>query len=69
MLFQTGFGTPHMEVAAFFPGFSHKWTSADGQRCTLLFTDPGRNDSCDTVDGRFRLTTEELSVPGAPNPP
>jgi Domain of unknown function (DUF4185) len=69
VLFQTGFGTPHVQANSFFWGFSNKWTSADGQRFTLLFTGRDANDSWNTVEGQFRMSTEDVSVRGELSPP
>lgn len=55
VLFQSGFGAPHVQANSFFWGFSSKWTSADGLRFTLLFTGRDANDSWNTVDGRFHV--------------
>lgn len=56
VLFQTGFGAPHVQANTFFWGFSNKWTSADGLRFTLLFTGHDENDSWNTVEGRFYVS-------------
>lgn len=64
VLFQTGFGAPHVQANTFFWGFSSKWTSDDGQRFTLLFTGRDANDSWNTVEGRFRVSIQDVSVRG-----
>ena len=61
VLFQTGFGVPHVQANTFFWNFSNKWTSADGQRFTLLFTGHDANDSWNTVEGRFRMSDKNVS--------
>jgi hypothetical protein len=42
----------------FFWNFSNKWTSADGQDTTIIFTGTGANDSWNTVRGRFAVIPE-----------
>jgi hypothetical protein len=61
VLFQTGFGAPHVQANTFFWGFSNKWTSADGLRFTLLFTGRDANDSWNTVEGRFSISDQAAS--------
>ncbi len=39
--------------STFFWNFSNKWLSADGRNFTLIFTGTGRNDSWNTVRGKF----------------
>lgn len=61
VLFQTGFGAPHIQANTFFWGFSNKWTSADGLHFTLLFTGRDDNDSWNTVEGRFSISDQAAS--------
>ncbi|MHC4994107.1 MAG: DUF4185 domain-containing protein, partial [Planctomycetota bacterium] len=52
------FGAGHVVDNVFFANIPTKWTSADGQRFTLVFTGAGRgknNDSWNAVRGRFVL--------------
>jgi Domain of unknown function (DUF4185) len=53
VLYQRGFGTPHIEASTFFWNFSGKWLSADGKSFTMIFTGVDENDSWNSVQGSF----------------
>jgi len=57
VLFESGFGAPHVEPNTFFWAFSPKWLGPDGTDFVLVFTGRDSNDSWNTVRGRF-LTVE-----------
>ncbi|TCK18181.1 uncharacterized protein DUF4185 [Thiogranum longum] len=69
VLFQTGFGSPHVQANTFFWNFSSKWTRAGGEHFTLLFTGRDANDSWNTVEGRFNVSNRDISLQEGQNPP
>lgn len=53
VLFQTGFGAPHIQSNTFYWNFSSKWFSEDGLQFVLIFTGRNENDSWNSVEGSF----------------
>lgn len=53
--YDESWGAGHVEVSTFYWNFNQKWLSADGTRCTMIFTGKNTNDSWNTVNGRFVL--------------
>ena len=49
------FGSPDIQPTAFFWNFSNKWLDASGENFTMVFTGIRKNDSWNTVKGRFVL--------------
>jgi hypothetical protein len=63
VLYQSNFGSPHLEASTFFWNFSSKWLSADGKSFTMIFTGVDENDSWNSVQGNF---TTKASPPASP---
>lgn len=58
--YDDAWGKGHLEVSTFFWNFTQKWMSADGTQFTMIFTGKNSNDSWNTIDGRFVLSTTEI---------
>ena len=53
VLYTNGWGTPRLAPTTFYCYFAPKWFSDDGLGLVLVFTGTDRNDSWNTVGGRF----------------
>jgi hypothetical protein len=60
-----GFGNPNISLDTFYWNFSNKWMSNDGTRFVLVFSGVNANDSWNSVEGQFTISSDSV----APNAP